>query len=156
MPGRQWCGSNNPTFASVWRSSWRRLGRCSIFRCPGERLLGSYSNCIKTPVVRQNSSSLATEGAWNPESLFDMFLHGLSLEVKDELAARELPIDSRPYRPMGGYGKRRSVPSQARSFTAPTLSPRNPGSSRRPPYRENPVSPKFPWESPRTFLDPGR
>ena len=30
--------------------------------------------------------TLIAESAWNPESLFDMFLHGLSEEVKDELA----------------------------------------------------------------------
>jgi hypothetical protein len=35
----------------------------------------------------------AAESAWNPESLFDSFLHGLSEEVKDELAVRELPVD---------------------------------------------------------------
>ena len=32
------------------------------------------------------------ESAWNQEALFDMFLHGVSEEVKDELAARELPM----------------------------------------------------------------
>ena len=32
--------------------------------------------------------TLAAEGTWNPEALFDTFLHGLSEEVKDELAAR--------------------------------------------------------------------
>ena len=37
--------------------------------------------------------TLAAEGAWIPEALFDTFLHGLSEEVKDELAARELPMD---------------------------------------------------------------
>lgn len=35
----------------------------------------------------------AAEGAWNPEVLFDTFLHGLLEEVKDELAAREQPTD---------------------------------------------------------------
>jgi hypothetical protein len=34
---------------------------------------------------------LSAESAWNPEALFDMFLHGVSGEVKDELTARELP-----------------------------------------------------------------
>jgi hypothetical protein len=33
---------------------------------------------------------LVAERVWNPEALFDMFLHGVSEEVKDELAAREL------------------------------------------------------------------
>ncbi|XP_045080421.1 uncharacterized protein LOC123492194 [Coregonus clupeaformis] len=37
--------------------------------------------------------TFAAESAWNPESLFDTFLHGLSEVVKDELAARELPMD---------------------------------------------------------------
>ena len=36
---------------------------------------------------------LAAESAWNPDSLFDMVLHGLSEEVKDELTAWELPTD---------------------------------------------------------------
>jgi hypothetical protein len=35
----------------------------------------------------------AAESAWNQEALFDMFLHGILEEVKDELAARELPPD---------------------------------------------------------------
>ncbi|XP_045570093.1 trichohyalin-like [Salmo salar] len=34
---------------------------------------------------------LAVESAWNPEALFDMFQHGVSEEVKDKLAAGELP-----------------------------------------------------------------
>jgi ribosome-associated toxin RatA of RatAB toxin-antitoxin module len=37
--------------------------------------------------------TLETESAWSPEALFDMFLHGVSEEVLDELAARELPTD---------------------------------------------------------------
>jgi hypothetical protein len=36
---------------------------------------------------------LAAESAWNVEALFDMFLQGLLEVVKDELAARELPMD---------------------------------------------------------------
>ena len=35
----------------------------------------------------------AAGSAWNLEALFDMFLHGISEEVKDELAARELLTD---------------------------------------------------------------
>ena len=31
--------------------------------------------------------TLAAVSAWNPEALFDMFLHSVSEEVKDELAA---------------------------------------------------------------------
>jgi hypothetical protein len=37
--------------------------------------------------------TLAAESAWIPEALFDMFLHGISEEVKDKLAAWELPTD---------------------------------------------------------------
>jgi hypothetical protein len=37
--------------------------------------------------------TLAEESAWNQEALFDMFLHSVLEEVKDELAARELPKD---------------------------------------------------------------
>jgi hypothetical protein len=53
--------------------------------------------------LRQNSRSvadyevdfrtLAAESAWNQQALFDMFLHGISEEVKDELASRELPTE---------------------------------------------------------------
>ena len=41
-----------------------------------------------------DSPTLATESAWNLEVLFDMFLHGISEEIKDERAARELQTDS--------------------------------------------------------------
>jgi hypothetical protein len=37
--------------------------------------------------------TLAAESAWNQEALFNMFLHGVSEKVKDELAAQELPTD---------------------------------------------------------------
>jgi hypothetical protein len=37
--------------------------------------------------------TLAAECTWNLEALFDTFLHGLSEEVKDELAVRELLTD---------------------------------------------------------------
>ena len=52
--------------------------------------------------LRQDSRSVAdyvvdfhtlAESAWNPEALLDMLMHGVSEEVKDELAARELPTD---------------------------------------------------------------
>ena len=52
--------------------------------------------------LQQNTLSVAdyavefrtlAEGTWNMEALFNTFLHGLSEEVKDELAARELPTD---------------------------------------------------------------
>ena len=37
--------------------------------------------------------TLAAESAWNPKALFNMFLHRVSEEVKDELASRELQTD---------------------------------------------------------------
>ena len=37
--------------------------------------------------------TLVAESAWNPEALFNMFLHGLSELIKDGLAAQELPMD---------------------------------------------------------------
>ena len=37
--------------------------------------------------------TLVPESAWNPETRFDTFLHRLSEEIKDGLAARELPLD---------------------------------------------------------------
>jgi hypothetical protein len=37
--------------------------------------------------------TLVAESAWNPEALFDMFLHGLSEVIKNKLAARELTMD---------------------------------------------------------------
>ena len=53
--------------------------------------------------LRQNSHSvadyavdfctLAAERAWNLKTLFDTFRHRLLEEIKDELIARELPMD---------------------------------------------------------------
>jgi hypothetical protein len=37
--------------------------------------------------------TMAAKSAWNRESLLDTFLHRFSEEVKDNLAARELPTD---------------------------------------------------------------
>ena len=37
--------------------------------------------------------TVAAESAWNTDVLFDIFLHGVWEEVKDKLAARELPTD---------------------------------------------------------------
>lgn len=59
-------------------------------RCPGDatrRLLQLRWDSAK------EFHTLAAEGAWNPEVLFDTFLHRVSEEVKDELAAQELPTD---------------------------------------------------------------
>jgi hypothetical protein len=37
--------------------------------------------------------TLAAESAWKQEALFDMFLHGVLEEVKDEFAVQELSTD---------------------------------------------------------------
>ena len=78
--------------ATVQRSLMRKFGRCLILRCEAAR---------KLLQLRQDSRSvadcavdfrlLAADCAWNPEALFDMFLHGLSEVVKDELAAGSYP-----------------------------------------------------------------
>ena len=59
---------------------------------------GSYSSFGRTPSLSVTAyalafRTLAAEGTWNPDALLVTFLHGLSEEVKDELAARELPTD---------------------------------------------------------------
>jgi hypothetical protein len=53
--------------------------------------LGQDSRSVADFVV--DFRTLAAESAWNQEALFDMFLHGVSEEVKDEFAARESPTD---------------------------------------------------------------
>jgi hypothetical protein len=61
---------------------------------PGERLPGCYSSFGRTSsdyVVEFHT--LAAEGTWNMETLFNMFLHRLSEKAKDELTAQELPTD---------------------------------------------------------------
>lgn len=81
---------------------------------------------------------LAAKSAWNPEALFDTFLHGLLEEMKDELAAQELPIELNSLNTltirMDGRlrecrRERRSVPTPPRSSMEPTSPPRNPGKS---------------------------
>ena len=76
--------------------------------------------------------TLAAESAWNPESLLDTFLHGLSEMVEDELAAWVLPLDldsllSLTIRITGHLREcrreKRSVPGHTRSSTVPTLPP---------------------------------
>ena len=85
--------------------------------------------------------TLAGESDWNPEALFDMCLHGVSAEVKDELAAQELPSDrdsliALTIRFDGHLRKERRF-----DFTRPpkdyTLPPRHPGGPRCLRCREN-------------------
>jgi hypothetical protein len=57
------------------------------------KLLDLCQNSRSAADYAVNFCTLATESAWNLESLFNTFLHGLSEVVKDELAARELPVD---------------------------------------------------------------
>jgi hypothetical protein len=57
-----------------------------MLHCPGERLPGSNSSFGKALAV--DFRMLAAESAWNQEALFDMFLHIVLEEVKNELAAR--------------------------------------------------------------------
>ena len=96
---------------------------------------------------------LAPESAWNPESLFDTFLHGLSEGIKAELAAWELARDldspiALTIRINGRLRERRrvrlSVVSHTRSYTVSPLPPKNPGSSRHLHSRENSISPEPP------------
>lgn len=49
----------------------------------GARSVSDYAIQLRT---------LAATTAWNPDALYDVFLYGLSEEVKDELATRELPV----------------------------------------------------------------
>lgn len=81
-------------------------------------------------------STLAAESAWNPEALFDMFLHRLSEVIEDELAARELPteLDSLIALTIRIGGRlrecrreRESVPCRPRSSSISTSPQRNPG-----------------------------
>ena len=57
------------------------------------KLLQLWQNSHSVADYVVDFRTLAAESAWNPEALFVMFLHGVSEEVKDELAARELPTD---------------------------------------------------------------
>ena len=82
--------------------------------------------------------TLVAESAWNPKALFNMFLHGLSELIKDELAARELPMDLDSLIaltiPIDGWlrerrRERESVPCPLRSPSIPTSTPRNAGNT---------------------------
>lgn len=93
--------------------------------------------------------TLATESAWNPEALFDMFFHGLSEVVKDELAARELPMNLEPLialtiridgRLRECRRERESMPCCPRSPSIPTSPP---GDHRSLHVRVNPTLPEF-------------
>uniref|UniRef100_A0A8K9V5D1 DUF4939 domain-containing protein n=1 Tax=Oncorhynchus mykiss TaxID=8022 RepID=A0A8K9V5D1_ONCMY len=100
--------------------------------------------------------TLAAESAWNPEVLFDMFLHVVLEEVKDELAARLLPTDfdsliALIIRIDGQLRERRmerkfDFTHTSRDSTTP---PSHPGSPRRSRGREHPRFPDLLRESPR-------
>lgn len=102
---------------------------------------------------------LATEIAWNPESLFDTFLHGLSEEIKNELAAQEflLGLDSLFALTLRLDGRLRARRSESRSglghtrsSAAARSSPKESGSPRTLYFREDPKPPDFPRESSAT------
>ena len=98
---------------------------------------------------------LATESAWNPESLFDTFLHRLSEVVKDELVARELPgdIDSLialTIRIDGCMSEMRSGIGDTHSSAVARSPSKESGSPRRLFFREDPKPPELPRESSAT------
>lgn len=103
-----------------------------------------------------NFRTLAAESAWNLEALFDMFLHGILVEVKDELVARELPTDfdsliALTIRIDGRLRERRmrrksDFTRTSRDSTSPLSYPGSPQRSRD---REHPKFPDLPRESPR-------
>ena len=57
----------------------------------GREAAGKHSRSMADYAV--DFQVFAAENAWNPGSLFGTFLHGLTDEIKDELAAWELPLD---------------------------------------------------------------
>ena len=66
----------------------------NIFEAPvsgreaARKLLQLWQDSLSVADYAADFCMQAAEGAWSPEALFDMFLHGLSDEVKDKLAAR--------------------------------------------------------------------
>ena len=96
--------------------------------------------------------TLAAESACNPESLFDTFLHGLSKDIKDNLAAWELllALDSFIALTIRNDGrlwerrKERSVFSPTRSSTAACSPQKNPGSPQHLHFQEDLKSPESP------------
>jgi hypothetical protein len=89
---------------------------------------------------RQDFRTLAAGHAWNPEALVNTFLHGLSEEVKDELAAQKLPTDLDSLialtiqidgRLQGRRREKSSACGPNRSLKDPTLHLMNSGCPRR-------------------------
>lgn len=84
-------------------------------------------------------NTLVAESAWKPEAPFDTFLHKLSKEVKEELAARELPIDLEYLIALTiwvdgrlwEHRRERSIPTPRHLSMDPTSPPRNPESPLR-------------------------
>ena len=96
--------------------------------------------------------TLAAESAWNQEALFDMFLHGISEEIKDELAAQELPTDLDSLIALTiriNEQRRERKFDFARTSRDSTWPPRHPGSLRRSRRREIPTLPDRPREMPK-------
>ena len=100
--------------------------------------------------------TLVAKSAWNLEALFDAFLHGLSEEIKDELAAQELPLnlDSLIAITIRIDGARRERRSERRlslgniCSSAGACSPlKESGGPRSVHFREEPKPPEFPRES---------
>uniref|UniRef100_A0AAZ3SS91 DUF4939 domain-containing protein n=1 Tax=Oncorhynchus tshawytscha TaxID=74940 RepID=A0AAZ3SS91_ONCTS len=101
--------------------------------------------------------TLAVESAWNQEALFDMFLHDISEEVKDVIAARELAtnLDSLIALTIHIDGQFWECRWErkfdfARTTRDSTWPPSHPGSPRRSRCRVNTRLPDLPRESPKT------
>jgi hypothetical protein len=62
-------------------------------RKAASKLLDLCQNSHSVADYAVDFRTFASESAWNPVSFLDTFLNGLSEEVKDELAAQELPVD---------------------------------------------------------------
>lgn len=115
--------------------------------------------CQDSRSVPDYALDLAAESACNPEALFDVFLHGLSEVIKDELAARELPLDVDSLNaftiPVADgrlwecRRERESVPCCRRSSSISNLPLRNPGNPRSPHFRVDPMSAEVSRRSPR-------
>jgi hypothetical protein len=81
---------------AVWEQQFKDCLRLEDFKVEVRKVLDSLLSrkeaARKLLQPRQDSRSVAdytvvSESDWNPESLFNTFLHGLSEEIKDELAA---------------------------------------------------------------------
>ena len=57
-----------------------------VGRKAARKLLQFHQDSRSVADYAVDCRTLAAESAWNPESLFDTFLHGLLEEVEDELA----------------------------------------------------------------------